>query len=106
VDSNAHIAATIGLSISSHCSELVAVTTGDKTSEVFVTSPPSPSAAAASIGPSIATSTGSPTLIPRLSDVFAAQVPDIPALAGLSVTLGVDFIQINCGKRISAMALL
>jgi hypothetical protein len=71
---------------------------------VFVTPLPSPSAA--SIGPSIETSTGSPTLRPRLSDIFAAQVPDIPVLAGPSVTLGVDFIQINCGKRISDMALL
>jgi hypothetical protein len=59
-----------------------------------------------------------------LSDVFTDQVPDIPAtsavtgcvqmpaatpgpaLARLSVTLVVDFIQINCGKRISAMTLL
>jgi hypothetical protein len=61
---------------------------------------------------------------PRLSDVFTAQVPDIPALSAVtglvqmpsvtlgpaparpSVTFGVDFIQINCGKRISAMTLL
>jgi hypothetical protein len=61
---------------------------------------------------------------PRLSDAFADQVPDMPvpnvdpgrgpmpsailgpAPAGPSVTLGFDFIQINCGKRISAMALL
>jgi hypothetical protein len=59
-----------------------------------------------------------------LSDVFTAQLPDksVPSVdpvrvpmtlatlgqapAGLSVSLGVDFIQINCGKRISAMALL
>jgi hypothetical protein len=75
---------------------------------------------------SIATAPYTSTLRPRLSDVFTAQVPDIPvpsvdpgrvpmtsakpgpAPAGLSVNLGVDFdfIQINCGKRISAMALL
>jgi hypothetical protein len=30
----------------------------------------------------------------------------VPAPTGPSVTLGFDFIQINCGKRISAMALL
>jgi hypothetical protein len=67
---------------------------------------------------------------PRLSDVFASQVLGVPvpggdpglvpmasatlgpaptrgpAPAGPLVTLGADFIQINCGKRISAMALL
>jgi hypothetical protein len=61
---------------------------------------------------------------PCLSDVFVPQVPDIPApnvdpgpvpmpsatlgpaLAGPPVTLGVDFIQMNCGKRISAMTQL
>jgi hypothetical protein len=69
------------------------------------------------------------TLIPirkktRLSDVFVPQVPDIlapnvdpgpvlmpldtlgPALVGPSVASRVDFIQINCGKRISAMTQL
>jgi hypothetical protein len=57
---------------------------------------------------------------PRLSNVFTAQVPDIPALVvvpgpvGTPLTTSVpagptanlDFIQINCGKRISAMTLL
>jgi hypothetical protein len=59
-----------------------------------------------------------------LSDVFTAQVSDIPAASAVagcvqmpaatpgpgpvrpSMTLGIDFIQINCGKRISAMTLL
>jgi hypothetical protein len=63
-------------------------------------------------------------MIPCLSDVFAAQVPDTPApsvVTGLvpwpsatlvpaparpSVTVGVDFIQIHCGKIISATTLL
>jgi hypothetical protein len=61
---------------------------------------------------------------PCLSDVFTAHFPAIPALSAVtglvqmplvtlgpaparpSVTFGVDFIQINCGKRISAMTLL
>jgi hypothetical protein len=91
---------------------------------VFVTPPPSPSAAGTSLGPSIATAPYTSTVRLRLSDVFTAQAPDIPvpsvdpgrvpmtsatlgpAQAGPSVNLGVDFIQINCGKRISAMALL
>jgi hypothetical protein len=101
----------------------------EEVSEVFVTPPPSPPVAGASLGTSIATALS--TLRPHLSDVFTARVPDIPvpsvdpgrvqmtstnpgpaaaglAPAGLSVNLGVDFdfIQINCGKRISAMALL
>jgi hypothetical protein len=103
----------------------------DEVSEVFVTPPPSPPAAGANLGTSIATAPYTSTLRPRLSDVFTAQVPDIPvpsvdpgrvpmtsanpgpaaagpAPAGLSVNLGVDFdfIQINCGKIISNMALL
>jgi hypothetical protein len=104
---------------SSPCAE-----TGDETLEVFVTPPPSPSAAGASLGPSIATAPYTSTLRQRLSDVFTSQVPNKPvpsvdpgrvpmtsatlvrASAGLSVNLGVDFIQINCDKRISAMALL
>jgi hypothetical protein len=88
--------------------------------DVYVTPPPSPPVAGASLGSSIATAPYTSTL----SDVFTAQVPDIPvpsvdpgrvlmtsaglgpARAGPSDNLGVDFIQINCGKRISAMALL
>jgi hypothetical protein len=98
--------------------------TGDKTLEVFVTPLPSPSAAGASLETSIATAPYTSTLRLRLSDVFTAQVPDKPvpsvdpgrvlmtsatlgpAPAGPSVNLVVDFIQINCGKRISAMELL
>jgi hypothetical protein len=77
--------------------------------------------------PTPPSTTAKPTLgthRPRLSDVFAAQVLDaqVPnadpglvlmtlatlsrAPAGPLVTLGADFIQINCGKQISAMALL
>jgi hypothetical protein len=113
---------------------------GSNVSDVFVTPPTSPRAASPgpatagmgtaetglSPGPGIRTPpcTTVMTMRPRLSDVFAAQVPDLPApgvVTGLApkplvtlvpvparppVTLGVDFIQINCGKRISAMTLL
>jgi hypothetical protein len=106
----------------------------DVSVEVFVTPPSSPATtgmvtSGKSTGSSIPTPPCTTLRIPRtigtrLSDVFAAQVPDIPvpnvdpgrvpmtsatlgaAPAGPSVTLGVDFIQINCGKRISAIALL
>jgi hypothetical protein len=108
----------------------------DVSVEVFVTPPSSPATTGTgpvTSGMSLGSSIPTPpyttfeiprTMRPRLSDVFAAQVPDIPApsvVAGLvpmplatlvpaparpSVTLGVDFIQIKCGKRISAMTLL
>jgi hypothetical protein len=48
----------------------------DEVSEVFVTPPPSPPAACASLGPCIATAPCTSTQ--RLSDVFTAQVLDIP----------------------------
>jgi hypothetical protein len=101
-----------------------AVVSGE-VSEVFVTPPPSPPAMGVSLGSSIQTAPNTSTLRPRLSDVFTARVPDVPSVdpgrvrmpsaspgqgpapAGLSVNLvDFDFIQINCGKRISAMALL
>jgi hypothetical protein len=108
----------------------------DVSDEVFSTPPSSPATkgmepvtSGMSPGSSILTppytTLGIPrTMRPCLSDVFTAQVPDIPALSGVaglvpmplatlvpvparpSVTLGFDLIQINCGKRISAMTLL
>jgi hypothetical protein len=107
----------------------------DVSVEVFVTPPSSPATTGTgqvTSGVSLGSSIPTPPCTnltplrtkPCLSDVFVPQVPDIPApnvdpgpvpmpsatlgpaLAGLSVASGVDFIQINCGKRITAMTLL
>jgi hypothetical protein len=99
---------------------------GSNVSDVFVTPPTSPAKTGtrpvtSGMRPSIPTPLCTTLRIPRtigphLSDVFTAHVPVIPvpnvdpgrvpmtsatlglAPAGPSVTLGVDFFQINCGK--------
>jgi hypothetical protein len=106
----------------------------DVSLEAFVTPPSSPAAtgtmqtsmrsALCAVSCTGIHATAQKTIRPRLSDVFTAQVLDIPPASAVtgcvqmpaatpgpapsrpSVTLGVNFIQINCGKRISAMTLL